>query len=64
VQNIAEEGLYYRLTPSDGFNPHAILQELIDQKISLNSFEIATPTLDEIFIKVVQEGRNGNEEDN
>jgi ABC-2 type transport system ATP-binding protein len=64
VQTIAEEGLYYRLTPSDGFSPHAILQELIDQKISLNSFEIATPTLDEIFIKVVQEGRNGNEEDN
>jgi ABC-2 type transport system ATP-binding protein len=64
VQTIAEEGLYYRLTPSDGFSPHAILQELIDQKISLNSFEIATPTLDEIFIQVVKEGRNGNEEDN
>ncbi len=64
VQSIEEEGLYYRLTPSDGFSPHAILQQLIDQKISLNSFEIATPTLDEIFIKVVKEGRNGNEEDN
>jgi len=64
VQSIQREGLYYRLTPSDGFTPHAILQQLIDQKIGLNSFEIATPTLDEIFIKVVQEGRNGNEEDN
>ena len=64
VQSIEQEGLYYRLTPSEGFSPHAILQQLIDQKISLNSFEIATPTLDEIFIKVVKEGRNGNEEDN
>lgn len=64
VERIEQEGLYYRLTPSDGYMPHAILQELIDQKISLNSFEIATPTLDEIFIKVVQEGWNGNEEDN
>ena len=64
VQRIEEEGLYYRLTPSDGVTPHAVLQQLIDQKISLNSFEIATPTLDEIFIKVVKEGRNGNEEDN
>lgn len=64
VQSIEEEGLYYRLTPSDGFTPHAILQQLIDQKISLKSFEIATPTLDEIFIQVVKEGRNGNEEDN
>lgn len=64
VQRVEEEGLYYRLTPSDGVTPHAVLQQLIDQKISLNSFEIATPTLDEIFIKVVKEGRNGNEEDN
>ena len=64
VQSIEQEGLYYRLTPSEGFSPHAILQQLIDQKISFNSFEIATPTLDEIFIKVVKEGRNGNEEDN
>ena len=64
VLSIEREGLYYRLTPSDGFQPHAILQQLIDQKISLNSFEIATPTLDEIFIKVVSEGRNSNEEDN
>lgn len=64
VQRIEKEGLYYRLSPSDGVTPHAVLQQLIDQKISLNSFEIATPTLDEIFIKVVKEGRNGNEEDN
>lgn len=64
VQRIEEEGLYYRLTPSDGTTPHAILQQLMDQRIGLNSFEIATPTLDEIFIKVVKEGRNGNEEDN
>ena len=64
VERIEQEGLYYRLTPSDGYMPYAILQELIDQKISLNSFEIAKPTLDEIFIKVVKEGRNGNEEDN
>ncbi len=64
VQSIEQEGLYYRLTPTDGSKPHMILQQLIDQKISLNSFEIARPTLDEIFIKVVKEGRNSNEEDN
>ena len=59
VQSIEEEGLYYRLTPSDRTTSHAILQQLMDQRIGLNSFEIATPTLDEIFIKVVKEGRNG-----
>ncbi|NLC12547.1 MAG: ATP-binding cassette domain-containing protein, partial [Chloroflexi bacterium] len=30
VLSIEREGLYYRLTPSDGFQPHAILQQLID----------------------------------
>ena len=64
VQSIEREGLNYRLTPSDGLSPREILQQLIDQRISLNSFEIATPSLDEIFIKVVKEGRNNHEESN
>lgn len=64
VEKIEEEGLFYRLTPSDGTTSRAMLQQLIEEKISLNSFEIATPSLDEIFIKVVNEGRNGNEENN
>lgn len=64
VQSVEREGLNYRLTPSDGLSPREILQQLIDQRISLNSFEIATPSLDEIFIKVVKEGRNNHEESN
>jgi ABC-2 type transport system ATP-binding protein len=64
VHKIEEEGLFYRLAPSDGTTSRAILQQLIEEKISMNSFEIATPSLDEIFIKVVKEGRNGNEENN
>ena len=64
VQSVEREVLNYRLTPSDGLSPREILQQLIDQRISLNSFEIATPSLDEIFIKVVKEGRNNHEESN
>ena len=64
VQRIEREGLNYRLTPADGLSPREVLQQLIDQRISLNSFEIATPSLDEIFIKVVKEGRNNHEESN
>ena len=64
VKSIKEEGLFYRLTPEDGQPPRAILQQLIDQRVSLSSFEIATPTLDEIFIQVVSKGRNNNEENN
>ena len=64
VQNIEEDGLYFRLTPEDGVSPHTVLRQLVDQQVAIDSFEIATPTLDEIFIKVVKQGRNGNEEDN
>ena len=64
VKTIEKEGLYYRLTPTDNLTPHAVLQQLMDQKIGLTSFEIATPTLDEIFIEVVSQGRNNNEENN
>jgi ABC-2 type transport system ATP-binding protein len=35
-------------------NSQAILRSLIEQNIPVDQFEIALPTLDEIFIKVVQ----------
>ena len=37
-------------------DPQSVLQELLAHGLSLSKFEIAVPTLDEIFIKVVQEG--------
>jgi len=37
-------------------DPQSVLQELLAQGLRLSKFEIAVPTLDEIFIKVVQEG--------
>ena len=51
----------YRLTPQAGISAHDLLNELVAQGIELNSFEVAVPTLDEIFIRVVKEG-NGNDE--
>jgi ABC-2 type transport system ATP-binding protein len=51
----------YRLTPQAGLSAHQLLNELLAQGIKLNSFEVAVPTLDEIFIKVVKEG-NGKHE--
>jgi hypothetical protein len=35
---------------------------LVSQGIQLNAFEIAVPSLDEIFIKVVKPGGMGNEQ--
>lgn len=42
------------LTLSPGFDPQMVLHQLVAHNISLERFEIATPTLDEIFIQVVQ----------
>lgn len=45
-----------RLQLAADVTPHAILQQLVHNDINLESFEIATPSLDEIFIKVIQDG--------
>jgi ABC-2 type transport system ATP-binding protein len=44
-----------RLTLSPGTEPKEILNQLIEAEIDVEWFEIAVPTLDEIFIQVVQE---------
>jgi len=49
----------YRLSPQEGLSSQELLNELITQGIKLNSFEVAVPTLDEIFIKVVKESGGG-----
>ena len=44
-----------RLKLSPGITPQTVLRSLVDQNVNLDQFEIAVPTLDEIFIRVVQE---------
>ena len=51
----------YRLSPQEGLSSHELLNELVTQGIQLNSFEVAVPTLDEIFIKVVKESGGADE---
>lgn len=45
-----------RLNLSSGTDPQQVLRELVDHQVRLEQFEIALPTLDEIFIQVVREG--------
>jgi ABC-2 type transport system ATP-binding protein len=45
-----------RVILSDRVTPNEVLQDLISRNVELEKFEIAIPTLDEIFIKVVEEG--------
>ena len=43
-----------KLMLSPGSSPQEVLRSLMSQNIQIEQFEIAIPTLDEIFIKVVQ----------
>jgi ABC-2 type transport system ATP-binding protein len=45
-----------RLTLASGISPQQVLQDLIAEDVTIEKFEIAVPTLDEIFIRVVKEG--------
>ncbi len=45
-----------RLMLADGIAPQDILQALVSRNVTLEKFEIAVPRLDEIFIRVVEEG--------
>jgi ABC-2 type transport system ATP-binding protein len=44
-----------KLTLADGTSPQDVLHSLMAQDVVLERFEIAVPTLDEIFIRVVEE---------
>ncbi|MCX6033614.1 MAG: DUF4162 domain-containing protein, partial [Chloroflexi bacterium] len=43
-----------KLHLSPGTAPQEVLRSLVEQNINLEQFEISMPTLDEIFIRVVQ----------
>ncbi len=54
VEKIEAHNASQKLTLSAGTSPQSILSELVNQNIPLEQFEIAIPTLDEIFIRVVK----------
>lgn len=55
VLNVETHNSIYRLTLSPDIQPADILHQLVEEQIVLERFEIAIPTLDEIFIRVIQE---------
>ena len=61
VSKIEQLNDAYRLTPQEGLSAHDLLNQLVAQGIELNSFEVAVPALDEIFIRVVKEGNGLHE---
>lgn len=56
IESIMQLNGVTKLILAEGSSPQEVLSALVEQDISLEKFEIALPTLDEIFIKVVKEG--------
>lgn len=54
IQHIERENSGYHLLLSEGSSAQDVLRSLVERGVVLESFEIAMPTLDEIFIQVVQ----------
>ncbi len=55
VNEIIKENNAIRLRLDNDTSPQEVLKNLIYAGVALESFEVATPSLDEIFIQVVQE---------
>jgi ABC-2 type transport system ATP-binding protein len=54
VESVEQTNGTTRLNLAKGTQPQSILQALVDSKAVVEKFEIAMPTLDEIFIRVVR----------
>jgi ABC-2 type transport system ATP-binding protein len=61
VAEIRDEGTMTRLIPESNVSTQEILKNLVASGVELKTFEIATPTMDEVFIQVVQEGKDQHE---
>jgi ABC-2 type transport system ATP-binding protein len=55
IVNVESHNSTYRLVLTPDTSPKTILNQLVAENILIERFEIAVPTLDEIFIEVVQE---------
>ena len=57
VERVAPHNDAVKLDLSDGATPQGVLRALVAHDVRIERFEIATPSLDEIFIRAVSEGR-------
>jgi ABC-2 type transport system ATP-binding protein len=57
VEEIVTQNGDSRLMLAQAVSPQDVFYQLADQHVVLERFEIAVPSLDEIFIRVVEDGR-------
>lgn len=61
VREISQSNGNYKLTPEEGVTPSHLLQMLVSNGIAMESYKVLIPSLDEIFIRVVAEGKDQDE---
>ncbi len=59
VDRIEDVNTHKKLVLKPGIKAQSVLKELVQKEVPLEHFEIALPSLDEIFIQVVQNGEAG-----
>lgn len=57
TQVVSSRGEESRLRLLEGMTPSNVLRKLVTDDVAVERFELELPSLDEIFIRVVQEGR-------
>ncbi|MCZ7663588.1 MAG: ATP-binding cassette domain-containing protein [Thermoleophilia bacterium] len=57
VLEVRREDDRWRLALETGADPQMVLRRMIERSVVIESFELAEPSLDDIFVAVVQEGQ-------
>ena len=56
VREVSQRNGEWRLALAEGLQPQAVLEALVARRVELERFEVAMPTLGEIFVRVVEGG--------
>jgi ABC-2 type transport system ATP-binding protein len=54
VQRIEPHNSVHKLVLAQDATPQSVLRSMVEMNLNIEQFEVAVPTLDEIFIRVVQ----------
>jgi ABC-2 type transport system ATP-binding protein len=57
VSSVKQDGAKFEVVMADGTTPQMVLEQLVKQKVALTRFEVATPSLNDIFIRIAGENQ-------
>jgi len=57
VSSVKQDGARTEVVMADDTTPQMVLEQLVKQKVALTRFEVATPSLNDIFIRIAGENK-------